>query len=299
MVYFLILLLAVSAVTLLIFLPERWRRFRRRKLFAMPISESYRRTLERNVPLYGTMPPALREQLEGHVNILLNEKRFTGCAGQQMTDEIRVTIAGHASLLLLNHPNPGYFPDFTSILVYPDTYVADEISYDGEVEIHEQVARAGESWERGPVILSWQDIMHGLSGEADGMNVILHEFAHKLDEQNGDTEGLPVLGDAADYDEWARVLGREFAALEESVESGNEGLLGDYALHSPAEFFAVATEVFFEKPSEMKRVLPDLYGQLGKYYRIDPAAWAAPAGARTAGDAAAIARDAGSSGSQP
>jgi Mlc titration factor MtfA (ptsG expression regulator) len=82
-----------------------------------------------------------------------------------------------------------------------------------------------------------------------------------------------VLGDEADYDEWARVLSREFAALEKSVESGSDGLLDDYALHSPAEFFAVATEVFFEKPREMKRMLPELYAQLGKYYRVDPAAW--------------------------
>ena len=298
MIYFLVLLLAVATVALWIFLPERWRRFRRRKLFEIPISAGYREILQRNVPVYRRLPPELREQLHGHVNVLLNEKRFAGCAGQQITDEIRVTIAGHASLLLLNHPDPAYFPDFTSILVYPDTYVADEITYDGEVEIHERVARAGESWHRGPVILSWRDIVHGISGtQDDGMNVILHEFAHKLDEQNGDTEGLPVLGDEADYDEWARVLGREFAALEESVESGSDGLLDDYALHSPAEFFAVATEVFFEKSREMKRMLPELYAQLGKYYRIDPAAW--PAVAHLAGDPAAIAHNADSCRSQP
>ena len=298
MIYFLVLALAVSAVTLLIFLPERFRRIRRRKLAGTPISDSYRRILERNVSLYRQMPPELRRQLEGHVNVLLGEKRFVGCAGQAMTDEIRVTIAGHASLLLLNNPAPGYFPDFTSILVYPDTYVADEISYDGEVEIHEQVARAGESWERGPVILSWQDILHGLSGEADGLNVIVHEFAHKLDEQNGDTEGLPVLGDDADYAEWTRVLSEEFAALEQSVDAGEEGLLDDYALHSPAEFFAVASEVFFEKSADMKLMLPELYAQLSRYYRVDPAAWVSSAGARIAGDPATaaekIARDAGS-----
>lgn len=273
MIYFLVLLLALSAGSALIYLPDRWRRFRRAKLLAMPISGSYRQILERNLPIYGRMPPELREQLHGHVNVLLNEKRFAGCAGQQMTDEIRVTIAGHASLLLLNHPRPEYFPGFTSVLVYPDTYVADEVSYDGEVEIHERVARAGESWPRGPVILSWQDVVHGITGREDGMNVVLHEFAHKLDEQNGDTEGLPVLGDDGDYAEWARVLGSEFAALEASVDAGHDGLLDDYALHSPAEFFAVATEVFFEKPVDMKKMLPDLYAQLARYYRIDPAGW--------------------------
>jgi Mlc titration factor MtfA (ptsG expression regulator) len=272
LIYFLILVLAVATVTLLILLPERWRRFRRRKLFEMPIADSYRSILERNVPVYRRLPSQLREQLHGRVNVLLNEKRFAGCAGQQITDEVRVTIAGHACLLLLNREGD-YFPDFTTILVYPDTYVADEVSYDGEIEIHERVARAGESWHRGPVILSWQDIVHGLSDEGDGMNVILHEFAHKLDEQNGDTEGLPSLGDEAHYKEWSRVLGREFASLEDSIESGAGSVLDEYALTSPAEFFAVATEAFFEKAAEMQETLPELYAQLRQYYRVDPASW--------------------------
>lgn len=238
----------------------------------MPLSAAWTEILERNLPLYRRMPARLRKELDGHVSVLLGEKRFYGCGGQEMTDEIRITIAGHASLLLLNHPHPDYFPDFTSILVYPDTYVVDEISYDGEIEIRERVARAGESWHRGPVILSWQDIVEGIA-DASGMNVVLHEFAHKLDEQNGETEGLPVLGDPAHYAEWARVLSREFARLEACVESGGAGLLDDYALTSPAEFFAVATEVFFEKAEEMQRLLPDLYAQLSRYYRVDPASW--------------------------
>lgn len=276
MTYFVVVLLSIALVSLLLLVPDRWRRFRRAKLFAMPLSTACRQILERNLPLYRRMPDRLRDQLHGHVNVLLNEKRFAGCGGQQMTEEVRVTIAGHASVLLLDHPRPEYFPDFTTILVYPDTYVANEVSYDGEVEIHEEVARAGESWHRGPVILSWQDILDGLSGDADGMNVILHEFAHKLDEQNGDTEGLPILGDESDYAEWAHVLGQEFLALERSVAAGEPGLIDEYALTSPAEFFAVATEVFFEKPGEMRQALPDLYAQLGKYYRVDPASWVAP-----------------------
>jgi hypothetical protein len=270
--YFLILLLVVAAVTLVLIVPQRVRQFRRGKFRELPLPNPYREILERNLPNYKRMPSALRDQLHGHLMVLLNEKRFVGCSGLQMTDEIRVTIAGHACLLLLNREGD-YFPDFTTILVYPDTYVADEVSYDGEIEIHERVARAGESWHRGPVILSWQDIVHGLSDEGGGMNVILHEFAHKLDEQNGDTEGLPSLGEEAHYKEWSRVLSREFASLEDSIESGAGSVLDEYALTSPAEFFAVATEAFFEKAEEMQETLPELYAQLRQYYRVDPASW--------------------------
>ncbi len=272
MTYFIILLLAVAAVTLIIILPQRLREFRRAKFRELPLPNFYREILERNLPHYKRMPNELREQLDRDVMVLLNEKRFAGCAGLQMTDEIRVTIAGHASLLLLNRVSD-YYPDFTTILVYPDTYVADEITYDGEIEIHERVARAGESWHRGPVILSWQDILRGLSTEGDGMNVILHEFAHKLDEQDDDTEGLPLLSDDAQYKEWSRVLSREFASLEHSFESGADSVLDEYALTSPAEFFAVATEAFFEKAEDMQGTLPDLYAQLQQYYRVDPASW--------------------------
>lgn len=272
MTYFLILLLAVATVTLIIVLPQRLRHFRRAKFRDLPLPGSYRETLERNLPHYKRMPSELRAQLDGHVMVLLNEKRFAGCAGLQMTDEIRVTIAGHASLLLLNRVSD-YFPEFTTILVYPDTYVADEITYDGEIEIHERVARAGESWHRGPVILSWQDIVRGLLPDGDGMNVILHEFAHKLDEQDDETEGLPLLGDDAHYQEWSRVLSREFVSLGHTFESGADSVLDEYALTSPAEFFAVATEAFFEKAEEMQEALPELYDQLQQYYRVDPASW--------------------------
>lgn len=272
MTYSLILLFVIGVGVVLMTLPQRLRRRRRSKWFRMPLPAGQQPILRRNLPLYGRMPAELREQLHGHVNVLLHEKRFIGCGGVQITDEMRVTIAGHASLLLLNRP-ADYFPGFTSILVYPDTYVADEISYDGDIEIHERVERVGESWYRGPVVLSWQDIVKGISGQGDGVNPVLHEFAHKLDEQNGDTEGLPELGDEAHYAEWAEVLSHEFVSLGEAVESGADSVLDDYALTSPAEFFAVATEAFFEAPSKMREQLPDLYAQFRRYYRVDPATW--------------------------
>lgn len=270
--YLLILLLGAVAVGGISVALRYRRRRRRNELLHTTLPVEYRQLLDRNLPLYRRMPADLKVQLHGIVNVLLDEKRFIGCGGLEVTDEMRVTIAGHASLLLLNRPSD-FYPGFTSILIYPDTYVADEITYDGDVEVHERVERVGESWHRGPVVLSWQDILQGLSAHGGGMNVILHEFAHKLDEQNGETEGLPALHDEGHYAEWTEVLGREFASLSRMAASGTDSVLDEYATTSPAEFYAVATEAFFESARRMREELPELYGQLQRYYSVDPASW--------------------------
>lgn len=228
--------------------------------------------LTRTVRLYASMPDDLRRQLHGHVNVFLAEKEFIGCNGQEITDEIRYTIAGTACMLLLNR-EANYFPGFTSILVYPDTYQSVDVVYDGLVESHEQSTRAGESWHRGPIVLSWGDVIRGVTDDSDGFNVVLHEFAHKLDEENEGTDGLPMLHADHHYREWADVLGREYEALEKRVMRGDNHVLDDYGLESPPEFFAVATESFFEKPQAMRERLPDLYEQLRRFYCVDPAGW--------------------------
>ena len=228
--------------------------------------------LTRTVRLYASMPADLRQQLHGHVNVFLAEKEFIGCNGQEITDEIRYTIAGTACMLLLNR-EANYFPGFTSILVYPDTYQSVDVVYDGLVESHEQSTRAGESWHRGPIVLSWGEVIRGVTDDSDGFNVVLHEFAHKLDEENEGTDGLPMLHADHHYREWADVLGREYEALEKRVMRGDNHVLDDYGLESPPEFFAVATESFFEKPKAMKERLPDLYEQLRRFYCVDPAGW--------------------------
>jgi Mlc titration factor MtfA (ptsG expression regulator) len=266
-----IVVLVVAALVVAALLPSRLRRRRRQRLFRAPLPGEHRRILERNLPLYRRMPPELREQLGGHVNVFLAEKRFLGCGGLEVTEEMRVTIAGHACLLLLNR-EPRYFPGFTSIFVYPDTFLVDQVEYDGEIEIEGQDARAGESWEGGPVILSWSDILPSIS-EPDGQNVILHEFAHKLDEENPDVEGLPVLDSVEHYREWKEVFSRAWENLEDTLDSLDDPAIDDYALTSPAEFFAVATEAFFESPVRMRRQFPEVYAQLAKLYRVDPASW--------------------------
>jgi hypothetical protein len=272
---FLLALLLIAAIVLLVVAPSRLRQRRRDRLFRSGLPEHHRQILERNLPLLSRMPAELQRQLCGHANVFLHEKRFLGCGGLALTEEMRVTIAGHACLLLLNRERTGYFPGFSSIYVYPDTYLVDDVEYDGEVEIHGKDARAGESWHGGPVLLSWRDVAETLAGDAGGQNVILHEFAHKLDEENPDVEGLPVLASSSHYREWERVLTHTFENLEATLESLERPVIDDYALTSPAEFFAVATESFFEQAVEMRRQFPDLYEQFRKYYGVDPASWGA------------------------
>lgn len=239
------LVLALVIVVLLFSAPPRMRKRRRERLFRSGLSDHQRHMLGRTVPLLRRMPAALRQELYGHVNVFLHEKRWLGCGGLELTEEMRLTIAGNACVLLLNR-GTGYFPGFSSIYVYPDTYLVDDVEYDGEIEIHGRDARAGESWPGGPVILSWRDVRDTIEGTADGQNVVLHEFAHKLDEEHPDVEGLPVLGSAAHYREWADVMTRAWENLEETIAAHEHPAIDDYALTSPAEFFAVATESFFE-----------------------------------------------------
>jgi hypothetical protein len=252
--------------------PRLWRRHRRAVLRKTPLPREFEAILRRNVHCYGRLPELLRDELHGHIKVFLDEKNFFGCDGMAIDDEVRVTIAGNACLLLLNR-KPNYFPGFSSILVYPDTYVAMETVYEGPVEVLHESARHGESWQRGPVVLSWQDILRGLSQTDDGQNVVLHEFAHKLDEENEIADGLPILENESQYTAWMEVFSKEYAALERWAANSAHPVLDDYALESPAEFFAVATESFFEKPARMKAQLPELYEQLKRYYRVDPAAW--------------------------
>ncbi len=245
---------------------------RRNRLFQEPLSPEHITILENNVPLYTRLPEELRETLQGCINYFLDEKVFVGCEGLEITDETRLVIAANACMLLVNK-RVKCFPGFETILVYPDTYVARKVSHDGLVEAHGDSIRAGESWYRGPIVLSLTDVVRGSSNEQDGHNVVLHEFAHKLDEENGVMDGLPVLRESAHYKEWAEVLTREYDEFLDRVERGKNKVIDEYGAVSATEFFAVATESFFEKSKQMKKRLPELYQQLQTFYDLDPAQW--------------------------
>jgi len=253
----------------------RLQHARRNKLFKKPLRPEWNQTLESNVALYNLLPESLRKELHGRINIFLDEKEFIGCAGLQISDEIRITIAGNACLLLLKR-DKHCFPGFTSILVYPDTYVSREVHYDGLVAVSKDNIRAGESWRRGPIVLSWADVMRGTQNHSEGHNVVLHEFAHKLDETNEFMDGLPILRDSSHYAEWAEVMSKEYESHLIRVDKGSDTVIDEYGAVSPPEFFAVATESFFEKPTQMKKKHPDLYRQFKRFYHLDPASWRKP-----------------------
>ena len=269
------LLVLTGLVALLLsawLLRPHWQRRRRRAWFATPLPAVALATLEHQVPLYRRLPDALRAQLHGHLQIFLREKKFVGCNELVIDDRMRITIAAQASLLLLNRITD-YFPGFTSVLVYPESFVVPTVRRDGALETRAQEVRSGESWHHGPVVLSWADIQHGVASADTGHNVVLHEFAHKLDEENGLVDGVPALADPAAQTEWIDVLGREYDLLRLRAQHAEEVVLDAYGATSPAEFFAVATEVFFERPRALAARHPRLYATLLSYFKVDPARW--------------------------
>jgi len=247
---------------------KRWRHERLRR---RPLPGEWREILERNVPLYRRLPPADRAELEGHLQVFLAEKRFEGCGGLELTDEIRVTVAAHACLLLL-HRDTDYYPTLRSILIYPTAYLAPARErLEGGVVQEGRSVRLGESWHHGLVVLSWDDVLRGAADPHDSDNVALHEFVHQLDEEDGAADGAPRLPSRARYAAWARVLGAEYERLQQETAYGRPTLIDGYGATAPAEFFAVASECFFEKPVALRRRHPELYQQLREFYRQDPA----------------------------
>src|SRR5262245_10672992 len=249
-----------------------FKRRRRARLRQRPLSPEWLAIVERNVPYYRLLAPDEQRELQRHIQVLLAEKRFEGLGGLTMTDEIRLTIAAQAAVLLL-HRDTDYFPELRSILVYPSAYVAHtpRRQPDGTV-IEGPEVRSGESWHRGPVVLSWDDVLRGASDAGDGRNVVFHEFAHQLDSESGASDGAPALGLRSRYIAWARVLGREFERLRQDVAWGRAALIDAYGAVNPSEFFAVVTESFFERPLALRARHPELYEQMAAFYRQDPAA---------------------------
>lgn len=244
---------------------------RRDSTRAIPLPPAWLQVIERNVPFYRCLPEADQRELQGHIQVFLAEKRFEGCGGLQITDEIKVTISAQACVLLL-HRDTDYYPTLNSILVYPGAYRAHQSMSIGTGMILESTAvRLGESWQRGAVILSWDDVLQGAADIHDGHNVVLHEFAHQLDQEGGEAKGSPVLERRSMYVAWARILGAEYVQLQKDVQKGHRSVLDDYGATNPAEFFAVATECFFEKAIPLKKKHPELYEELKLYYRQDPA----------------------------
>lgn len=247
--------------------------YRRKSIIRQPFPSAWRKIIQRNVPYVRSLPTDLQLKLKERIQLFIAEKPFIGCGGLTITDEVRVTVAALACLLIVNRPDYDY-PNVHQVLVYPDAFVVNRSVTDsiGILQNQSQVL-SGESWAHGQVILSWHDTLEGAAIVDDGRNVVFHEFAHQLDQEKGYANGAPDLRDQSNYRRWSRVLSTAFSDLQAQVASGQASLFGAYAASNPAEFFAVASEVFFEQAEPMADEYPDLYRELSNYYRLDPLAW--------------------------
>ncbi|HEX6573553.1 MAG TPA: M90 family metallopeptidase [Gemmatimonadaceae bacterium] len=249
---------------------------RREKLRNEAAPDVWVAILQRNFPLFNRMSAEDKRELLGHVSVFLDEKYFEGAGGLDMNDEIRVTIAAQACLLLM-HRETDYYPNLTTVIVYPTGYTAQETRYLG----------AG-LWEEGPedrightahnlraLVIAWDAVLYGARDPADGHNVVFHEFAHQLDFENRSADGIPDLNTRADYHSWSTIMSQEFARLRESIPYQYDGLIDIYGAQNPTEFFAVATETFFERPRALKQKHPELYTVLSNFFRQEPVTYSA------------------------
>jgi hypothetical protein len=243
---------------------------RRERIRRRPFPPAWRAILERTFPRYLRLSSEDRTELERHIRVFLAEKRFEGAAGLTITDEIRVTIAAQACFLLL-HRDTDFYPGLYSIIVYPEEYVANHHRRDerGFVEEGQQV-RLGEASGRGAVVLSWDGALRGASDIEDCHNVVFHEFAHQLDAESGGFDGAPLLPERSMYLAWARTLSEEWHALRARASRREPTDLDPYGATNPAEFFAVVTECFFQRPRQLRETHPRLYEELERFYRQDP-----------------------------
>ncbi|MFN2362160.1 MAG: zinc-dependent peptidase [Marinobacter sp.] len=266
LIYTLCALAIIGASVFYLFFYRSWRR---QKQLQKPFPEYWQEKLQAQVPVYRKLPSELRHQLEQHVQLFLAEKSFYGCDGFEVDDTVRLTIAGHACLLIVARSFSD-FDEVSSILVYPDAYHVREIESDGMVVSESDQIRAGEASSRGQVVLAWAECEEGAVNPAGHHNVILHEFAHQLDYLDGTADGAPPLsGEQARR--WQDTMTRAYEHLRHSLLHHKKPWLDPYGATEPAEFFAVLTEAFFQQPDHLKAEQSEVYEALCGFYRLDPA----------------------------
>jgi Mlc titration factor MtfA (ptsG expression regulator) len=250
-----------------------WFKNRRRaRLLAEPLSIERRETLRRRVRHFRYLPPAQQERVASIVQVMLGEKDWGAAAGFEITDEMRVTIAGYAALIVSGLDEPYFYDRLETIVIHPDTMRFSMNQKFINPHLPEPSALDGVAWQRGPVLVSWAAVRDERRGPADGRNVVIHEFAHHLDGLNGSMDGTPPLSREAE-ERWLDVSEQEREWLLEDARRGEPTLLDYDAAENPAEFFAVASERFFELPHLMRRAHPELFQELADFYRQDPTAW--------------------------
>lgn len=251
-----------------------FKKWRRQRLIKKAFPQKWEPILNQNVPYFRHLPAELQTKLRGLTQIFLNEKTFEGCAGLKLNDEIRVTIAAQACILLLGIDDlSSFYEGLRSVLVYPKSYVVKVKNTHNSFFVEEGFQRRhGEAWSRGHVVLAWNEVKKGASDIRDGENLVFHEFAHQLDYDYGATDQIES-DDQSSYLSWGWVVGNEYNKLLKALKHNQQTLIDEYGATNLAEFFAVVTETFFEKPRALQSKHPDLYKQLAEFYQQDPASY--------------------------
>lgn len=270
----LLILFGLAALGLAWFGTQPLRRSRRQRRYREPpFPVLWRKILRRDMPYYRRLPSDLQRQLQKHIQVFLAEKNFVGCHGLTVTEQMRVLIAAQACLLLFNRKT-GYYPNMREILVYPDAFMVERNVADAAGVVHRvRHAVSGESWADSQVVLSWPDVLAGATDAHDGYNVVIHEFAHQLDHESGAGNGAPAMADQDQATQWAQALNVEFIRLREQIDQREPTLLDQYGAQDPVEFFAVASETFFERPARLSVEHPVLYRELSRFYCVNPLSW--------------------------
>ena len=255
---------------------EWWRESRREKVLEQPFPAAGIVVLERNVKHYTRLDADEQKRLRDLVQVFVAEKNWEGCGGLTLTEEMQFVIAAQACLLVLELPHRMY-RDVESILVYPSAVERPEREQGVFVRSRDlistgPVALLGEAHLRGPVILAWDRVLRDGKRPNDGHNLVYHEFAHKLDMLDGSADGTPPLSSRDQLAQWAKTCEAAFLDLKAKTVRGAPTLLDSYGATNEAEFFAVATEHFFDRPETLRQQLPALYEALASFYQQDPAA---------------------------
>jgi Mlc titration factor MtfA (ptsG expression regulator) len=269
-----LLILLISGSAIFWIVSRTWRANRRRKMLTQtPFPQVWRTILKKRIPFFRSLPTDLQLQLKKHIQVFIAEKQFVGCDGLEIDDDIRVTVAAQACLLLLNRKTD-FYPHLKEILIYPSVFVVNNEQRDANGLVSERSrVLSGESWQHGKVILSWQTTKEGAAVPDDGSNVVIHEFAHQLDQEDGNANGAPILTRTQDYASWSAVMMQEYQQLVEASQLQQYSLFSYYGATNPAEFFAVISEVFFEQPQAFITQHSALYKELSTFYKLDPVNW--------------------------
>ena len=249
-----------------------WSKKRKRSiLLATSLSDHQRTIVEEQVPLSKRIPAEFRGMLEGKINVFLNQVEFIGCNGLEVDEDMQLSIAAQACLLIVN--SDIWYERLRTILIYPGAFKSRQAKQSGYVITEREIVRTGESWSQGPVILSWAHARQGAINDRDGKNVVFHEFAHQLDDLSGRTNGIPILTRSQNLTEWGQVFVKAYESHVQKVQIGQRTVIDAYGAEGLEEFFAVVVEAFFERPKALKDSEPKVYEQLTMLFQLNPSDW--------------------------